>query len=83
LITLESAYISVVVVDKLLSWLPSTLESAELCLECVLTGLILPSLMAMPSEKVEKLAAATSVSANGVKSVATFGRANNSAMLSY
>jgi hypothetical protein len=31
---------------------------------------------------VEKLSAAASVSVNGVKFVATFGRANNSAMLS-
>ena len=82
MIALESACIFVVVVDKFLSWLPSTLESAKLCSESVLIGLIFPSLMAIPSEKVEKLSATASVFADGVKFVATFGRAKYSAMLS-
>jgi len=81
-IALESVCISAIVVDKFLLWLSSALESAELCSECVLMGLIFPSLMVKPSEKVEKSSSAASVSADGVKSVATFGRGNYFAMLS-
>jgi hypothetical protein len=73
--TLESKCIFAVVEDKCILRLPSALESAELCSECVLTGLTFPSLVAIPSGNEEVSSAVNNVSANGAKSVeATLNR---------